>query len=207
MKQPNDKVGLIILVTLVALVLIGGVVFMVRVILSGSSKKPSSQLKQTAVVDLLENPTDTTRVEVKVRGSVVARENHYDIDISLSSSSRQVKVYQGYGRNNVAKEINLGNDNNSFNAYLKALKNRGFSRETTNKVATKNDGICPGGQLIEYIVRDDSTVGSDLWTTSCNNIQGSFGGNSQGVIDLTLAQIPGAKDAIDEVQRQLGGNN
>ncbi len=178
---------------------------MVRVIVGGSSNRKATKPAETVVADLLENPTATTRVEVKVRGPVVARENHYDIDISLTSTSRQVKVYRGYGRTNVAKEINLGNDNNSFNTYLKALKNRGFGKETTEKVANKDDGICPKGQLIEYIVRDDSTMGSDLWTTSCGDVQGSFGGNSQGVIDLTLAQIPGAKEAIDEVQRQLGG--
>lgn len=207
MKRSNNKLGFIILVVLVALVLIGGVVFMVQVILGGSSKKPSTKPAETEAVDLLENPTATTRVEIKVRGPVVARENHYDIDITLTSSSRQVKVYRGYGRSDVAKEINLDNDQNSYATYLKALKNRGFSKETTDKVATKDDGICPKGQLIEYIVRDDTTTGSDLWTTSCNDIQGSFGGSSQGVIDLTLAQIPGAKDAIDDVQRQLGGNS
>lgn len=206
MKRSNNKVGLIILVVLVAMVLIGGVVFMVRVILSGGStndKKPAQQ-PTTEKVDLLNKPTASTVVEVKTRGPIVARENHYDIDMTISASSRSLKVYQGYDRAITLKEINLDNDQNAFNSYLKALKVRGFDKENKEEdVAEKTDGVCPNGQLIEYIIRDNTQAGSDLWTVSCSDIHGTFGGNSQGVIDLTEGQIPGASDAIRDARRQL----
>lgn len=206
MKRSNNKAGLIILVVLVAMVLIGGIVFMVRVILgaSGTSNTKKSDQPATEQVDLLTKPTDSTVVEVKTRGPIVAREEHYDIDITISASSRSLKVYQGYDRAIVLKEINLGNDQNAFNSYLKALKVQGFNTENeADEVAEKTDGVCPSGQLIDYIIRDNSGAGSDLWTVSCSNIHGTFGGNSQGVIDLTESQIPGASEAITEAQRQL----
>lgn len=51
MKRQDNKVGLIIIVVLVAMILIGGVIFMVRTIVGGSHSGKQTKQATTETID------------------------------------------------------------------------------------------------------------------------------------------------------------
>ena len=75
--------------------------------------------------------------------------------------------------------------------------------KANEKSAHRSSGLCASGQLIDFILDNGSYGKSELWTTSCGDIEGSFNGNGAAVTNLILGQLPGSKAAIDEVQRSL----
>lgn len=181
------------------MVMIGGIVFLAQTIFGGKNepKKPEQQVTH----NILE-PTDSTVVRMEVRGPVLAKERHYEISASITPNRRKLVIYKGYGREDVLKTMELGNTKEAFANFLAALGDNGFIK-ANEKSAQKSSGLCASGQLIDFILDNGSYGKSELWTTSCGDIEGSFNGNGAAVTNLILGQLPGSKAAIDEVQRSL----
>lgn len=199
MRRTKIPFGAIALVILIAMVMIGGIVFLAQTIFGGKNEPKKSE--QQVTHSILE-PTDSTVVRMEVRGPVLAKERHYEISTSITPNQRKLVIYKGYGREDVLKTMELGNTKEAFANFLAALGDNGFIK-ANEKSAQKSSGLCASGQLIDFILDNGSYGKSELWTTSCGDIEGSFNGNGAAVTNLILGQLPGSKAAIDEVQRSL----
>ena len=195
-RRGTGRFGVVLLIIIVAIVMIGGIVFLGQMIFGGGGQNAATQTNDNS---LLTQPTDNTVVEMTVRGPVVARESHYDIDMTISRDKRTIVIYRGYNRDEEFKRMELDNDQGAFDDLLLALNDSGYTTSVESSTE-KNDGLCSSGQLIGFILRDGDNVKSDLWTTSCGGV-GNFAGNNSAVIRLLLDQIPGANDAIRQAKR------
>lgn len=200
MKRRGLRLGTVLLVAVVALVMLGGITFLARSIIGGGGNNGggSSNNQGSVGQTILANPSKNSTIAMSVRGPVVAQENHYDIDLKITSSGRNLVIYRGYDRKKVAKRIDLDNSDRAFNDLSLALSNNGFMSEAKGNV-TKNNGLCASGQLIDFRV-SDGDKSQTLWTTSCGSNLGNFGGRSSVVVDLLLNQIPGSRQAIAEAK-------
>ena len=163
MRRTKIPFGAIALVILIAMVMIGGIVFLAQTIFGGKNepKKPEQQVTHSIL-----EPTDSTVVRMEVRGPVLAKERHYEISASITPNQRKLVIYKGYGREDVLKTMELGNTKEAFANFLAALGDNGFIK-ANEKSAQKSSGLCASGQLIDFILDNGSYGKSELWTTSC----------------------------------------
>lgn len=194
-RRSSARVGVVLLIVIIAIVLISGIVFLAQSLFSGDSSQPV----QPGESNLLTEPTDNTVVAMSVRGPVTARESHYDIKLEISATKRLLVITTGYDNPTEVKRIELDNDKGAFTDLLLALNAAGYTSKTENTVS-KNDGLCATGQLITFTLKDGDEMKSDAWTTSCASVAGDFAGHSSAVIQLLLDQIPSSRDAIGSVK-------
>ena len=194
-RRSSARIGVVLLIVIIAIVLISGIVFLAQSLFSGDSSQPV----QPGESNLLTEPTDNTVVAMSARGPVTARESHYDIKLEISATKRLLDITTGYDNPTEVKRIELDNDKGAFTDLLLALNAAGYTSKTENTVS-KNDGLCATGQLITFTLKDGDEMKSDAWTTSCASVTGDFAGHSSAVIQLLLDQIPGSRDAIGSVK-------
>ena len=194
-RRSSARIGVVLLIIIIAIVLISGIVFLAQSLFGGSG----NQLVQSGDSSLLTEPTDSTAVLMSVRGPVTAREHHYDIQLEISATKRLLVITTGYDNPVEVKRIELDNDKGAFTDLLLALNAAGYASKAENTVS-KNDGLCATGQMITFTLKDGDEMKSDVWTTSCAGVTGDFAGQSSAVIQLLLDQIPGSRDAIGTVK-------
>ena len=194
-RRSSARIGVVLLIIIIAIVLISGIVFLAQSLFGGSG----NQLVQSGDSSLLTEPTDSTAVLMSVRGPVTAREHHYDIQLEISATKRLLVITTGYDNPVEVKRIELDNDKGAFTDLLLALNAAGYASKAENTVS-KNDGLCATGQMITFTLKDGDEMKSDVWTTSCAGVTGDFAGQSSAVIQLLLDQIPGSRDAIGAVK-------
>lgn len=194
----NGRFGIILLVIIVALVMIGGIVFLGQTLFISDG---GEQVAQTSQAKLLTEPSDNTTIQMAVRGPIVAKEQHYDIVLKVTANSRSLVIYQGYDRQTEIKRLDLDNSDSAFRKLLLALNQAGFTRRQT-KPQARDDGLCATGQLIEYSLSQGDDVKLNSWITTCQGT-GDFTGNSAQVNQLLLGQIPDADKAISDAKKAL----
>lgn len=194
-RRSSARIGVVLLIIIIAIVLISGIVFLAQSLFSGGGNQPV----QSGDSGLLTEPTDSTAVLMSVRGPVTAREHHYDIQLEISATKRLLVITTGYDNPVEVKRIELDNDKGAFTDLLLALNAAGYASKAENTVS-KNDGLCSTGQMITFTLKDGDEMKSDVWTTSCAGVTGDFAGQSSAVIQLLLDQIPGSRDAIGAVK-------
>lgn len=200
----RGQLGAILFVIVVALVMIGGLIFLGRLVMGGNhgAKQTINQTGQ----DFLIKPDNKTRITMSVRGPIVAREQHYQIEISISPAKRELHVYKGYDKTNEVNKIELDNDQAAFDNLALALDRAGFLNSKQQPV--RDAGACSAGQLIDYKLAIAEKEKYQAWTTSCGDA-GNFSGHNNQVIELLLGQIPDAKNQISQIKQsfQLQFNN
>ncbi|MGE5309616.1 MAG: hypothetical protein ACM3JF_00880 [Sphaerimonospora mesophila] len=193
------RLGAVLLMIIAAVVLVSGLIWAGQTLFSNG--QTTSEDKLSAGQKLLNDPTDTTAVRMSVRGPIVAKENHYSIVIHLSQTERTITTFRGYDGEVIASQT-LGNTKAAFSDLLAAFNRAGLMTETPGG-GTENQGICAVGQLIFFeILKDGQSVGK-LWTTSCTDLTGNFGGLVINVQELFLNQIPNSRDIIDAAKEAV----
>lgn len=187
------RLGMIV-IAIVAVAAIGGLVFWVGGRFFGSGKTTNNTV--SAAQKLLDSPTENTVVQMKVRGPITAKENHYDVALSISAKTRKLFITTDYGAK-IETDETLPNSTASFKDLTAALSRAGFMAKANDDVST--DGICATGQLIKFSVLDGDKTAEELWSISCAD-GGSFAGKSGAVLSLLLQQIPDAQDKINYVK-------
>ena len=194
-RRSSAKLGIALLVIIIAVVVIGGVVFLSHALFDDN--KP--QVESVNQSNLLTEPADDTAITMSVRGPVTAREYHYDIYLEVSANKRQLVIATGYDNPKEYKRIDLENDKGAFEDLRLALNNVGYTRKL-NITTKKDDGLCPSGQLTTFGIKNGNESKHSAWTTSCGNEVGNFGGDVSEVIRLLLDQIPGSRQIIEDVK-------
>jgi hypothetical protein len=203
---------MILLIAIIAVVVIGGIVWGARSLFSGGDQPVAETV--SAGQKLLDKPSAETAVRMSVRGPITAQESHYSIAMTISQASRNLTIWRGYD-GSIMTEESLANSAGSF-ADLTAALNRASFMEKLENVDEANAGICAVGQLIQFEILEYKTdengkisekSAEKLWTTSCSNLTGNFGGLSANVIDLFLDQIPDARNRIAAAKNDLASEN
>lgn len=134
------------------------------------------------------------------RGPIVARENHYQIDISISRQTRVIKVIRGYEGEVVASK-SFSNDQNAFSDFLSALDRAGYTKHRSSSLEDEQ-GICPLNS--RYVFESDQFDKKfRLWTTSCQE-RGNFGGNFEVISRLFRDQIPEREQFLSDTSSTTG---
>lgn len=192
--RSSARIGIALLIVIVAVIMLGGAVFLAQSLFAGGANKT-----QSGETSLLSEPTDNTTVKMIVRGPIVAKENHYSIQLDINNSKRRLVIYRGYDQAEEVQKIELDNDAGAFTDLLLALRDNRYTDSIVTSIE-KNDGLCASGQIIDFQLADGDQIKSDLWTTSCASVRGNFGGNSTSIIQLLLDQIPGSREAISQAK-------
>lgn len=187
----------IILVVIIVIIAITALVSLARVVFfSGSA--PSTSDTDVSRDALLSTDADR-RVEMTVRGPIVADERFSSYRISISPSNRTITTYRGY-LDRVVDRIELGNNVAAYEEFVYALDKANLS--DGDEFGDERDdvrGICATGEVTQYAILDAGESVKTLWTSTCNGSPGTLDGNSALLKNLFIRQIPDANRVIQDV--------
>lgn len=168
------------------------IVFLVLAIIILAIFRPDSDIsidEQVAVDQSLSEKYGNSQMRYIQTGSVTAPENHFQVNINVTNSSRTIDIYNGYG---VAPKITKSYPNNqeSFNAFLGALEGSGFFLSKNANKSINFDTFCTLGIRYSYQALNDNELIQNTWNSSCNPKEGSFAGSSNLIRQLFIQQIP-----------------
>ena len=187
----------VILIVIIVVVSVAAIVALARTLLFGGDDT-TDQVEQPAQNALIQTTADRS-VRMTIRGALTADEEFRSYQITITPASRTMTTYQGYLDQQV-NSVQLENNTRAYEEFVYAL-NRAGMMEGTPFTGEDNDrrGLCPGGKIIEFETLRNSQSTEQLWTTTCNGVNGSFKGNSGQISDMFLAQIPQGPDLLKEI--------
>lgn len=155
------------------------------------------QTQQTTNKQLQDN-TDSAKVTLTTDGEINGNDQHRQIRVSVDKNTRTLEIVQGY-QNTILNSYSFPNNNEAFRAFLSALQVAGFSTEKVNARVKNPEGQCAEG--VRYFMDGTGIEGfpENLWSSSCGNQIGTFGGNLGDVRELFQAQIPGYSQLTQNV--------
>lgn len=151
----------------------------------------SNEATQTSqVIDQLSDAeTANSQVRLTYSGPIVAKEDYYQIRMTISTSQRSLEVINGYGQV-VGKRRVLGNDQPAYATFLRTLKLNDFNNDRTSSLGGDERGVCFKGKRIvgEILISGEST--SRLWAASCSRKLGTMDARWQDILKLFQDQFP-----------------
>jgi hypothetical protein len=163
------------------------VILIVAIVLIASRGPAPTQQGKKAVV-LSEYADKDAKVVLTTQGKIVGEEDFRTVRISVTRTERVVEVLDGY-EETFEKRNTYQNSEAAYSTFIKALDKAGFSREKKTDIKDET-GVCPLGRRYQYDLKEGTEATLHLWSTSCSQSQGSFGGNSSLVRELFESQIP-----------------
>lgn len=191
---PILLIVVIMIIAVVALVSLARAIFF-----SGGSERNRtvqvSEINRRALLDV----KDGRRVEMTVRGPIVAEEEFSSFTISIAPNSRQLTTHRGYLDREIEK-IDLGNNNNAYTEFINALDKANLTvGKPLDGDRDSTSGICAKGRVYEYSIYDGDKRTMRLWTSTCKGSPGSLKANFEQLTDLFIAQIPDAKTPLKKI--------
>lgn len=131
----------------------------------GLVKSDTSTKTNNIDIDLDKQSKNSTAT-LLVRGPVIAREDHYQIEMTINSTQRTIKVYEGY-ENKPTSESTLPNDEKAYEEFLYSTYHEGmFVDNATNLSGT---GYCPDKQVRTYEL-SGGTTSLSRWANTCDRL-------------------------------------
>lgn len=191
----SRKIAPLILIVIITLLVIAILVAVGRALLGG----PSEEIVDTSRQSLL-STSQGHKIQMTVRGPIVADENFRSYQITISPSSRQFVAYSGY-LDKVIKDKKLSNNVPSYEELVYALDRSGMMSGTEVE-GEANDvrGICPNGQLYQFATLEGDSIVKKLWTTSCSQPKGTLQGSAQQIGDLIVDQFNDGYELIRDAR-------
>ncbi len=179
------------IIAIVAIVSLARAIFF-----SGGSQAP----QQVDVSrDALLNTSVERKVQMTVRGPIVADEQFHSYRITVTPSSRALVTYSGY-LNAQLDSIDLSNNSAAYGEFVHALDKANLALGAQFP-EDKNDtrGICATGRVYEFAIMNGSDVVKHLWTSTCKGSPGSLRASTEQLRNLFLRQIPDSAAAIRKI--------
>lgn len=190
---PILLVVVIMIIAIVALVSLARAVFF-----SGDRTTTTSQQADTSREALL-STSEGRKVQMTVRGPIVADEQFNSYRITVTPSSRALVTYKSYLGTQI-DAVNLGNNIKAYDEFVHALDKANLTVGipfTEEKDDTR--GICATGRLYEYeIINGDQTV-KRLWTSTCKGSPGSLDASVDQLTNLFTQQIPDSRATLGKI--------
>lgn len=175
---------IIALAVLIVGIIIAAIFSLGSALFGGGSSKTNNQDD----VLLLSNTSDA-RVEVLVRGPIVADEDFKSQTITISQNKRTLYIYKGY-KNEVKEKVELSNSVKAYGEFINALGKAGFMTGKPQERPISLEGICATGKVYEFSLYKGDTEEQTVWTSTCNGSIGNLNANLSQVYSLFLRQIP-----------------
>ncbi len=191
---PVLLVIVVIIIAVVALVSLARAIFF-----SGDrdNNQASQQLDRNRSA-LLTTSADR-RVEMTVRGPIVAEENFNSLRIVVSPNSRTLTTYRGYLDKRIDR-IKLGNNVKAYTEFVNALDKANLALGVPfSEDDDDTNGICATGRIYEYQLFEGDQSIMRLWTSTCKGSPGSLKASSEQLTDLFIAQIPDARTPLGNI--------
>lgn len=168
-----------------------GVIFLLIVgivIFSRSNRPQSAVTPDNTAINLNDySENENASVQYTVAGPINANEDHRQIRITISASSRQIDVIKGY-QGELLSRNTYSNNSEAYADFLEALRRANFTKERRIADNISPAAICPVGNRSFYQIIENSEDKMNLWTASC--VGGTFGGNISLTNQLFQLQIP-----------------
>lgn len=183
----------IMIIAIVALVSLARAIFF-----SGDRSGNSLQQVDVSREALLSTDADR-KVQMTIRGPIVADENFNSYRITVTPNSRTLVTYRGYLDRQVDR-VNLGNNVKAYEEFVHALDKANLAVGVQfDKDKDDTRGICATGHVYEYEILDGDTVVKRLWTSTCKGSPGSLKASAAQLTNLFTAQIPDAKTPLRKI--------
>lgn len=190
----------ILLVVVVMIIAIVALVSLARAIFfSGDQSSETTQQIDVSREALL-NTSEGHRVQMTIRGPIVADETFNSYRITVTPSSRSLVTYTGYLGGQI-DEIRLGNNIPAYEEFVHALDKANLP-VGTQFPEDKDDtrGICATGRIYEYEIINGDDVVKRLWTSTCKGSPGSLQASAEQLTNLFTVQIPNAREALNKIR-------
>lgn len=165
------------------------IMLIVAVVLLSSTGGQSSDSIEGDKKVVMANYADSDAVlSYTQQGRLTGPETHKEIRIIVSRTERKIELLSGYDQS-VEKSQSYANSQESFNRFIYALEEAGYSRKKSTSQPDYR-GVCPLGNRYIYTL---NSFGEDLlflWSSSCSGDDGTFGGRDSLVRKLYQNQIP-----------------
>lgn len=188
----------VILIVVIVIIAITAIVAMARAAFFSDQNNAAKEQVDTSREALLSTSTNR-KVQMTVRGPIVADEQFNSYRITVTPTSRSLVTYQGYVGEQI-DAVQLGNNTPAYDEFVHALDKANL---TAGKQfdQTKDDtrGICASGRLFEYEIIQDNKVVKRLWTSTCRGSAGSLKASTEQLSNLFTKQIPDSTKLINKI--------
>lgn len=183
---------IVIIIAVVALVSLARAIFFSG---SGTDRTAPIDISREALLR-----TDTNRkVQMTVRGPIVADENFNSYRITVTPSSRNLVTYQGY-LDRAVDQVRLGNNVKAYEEFVHALDKADLAVGTQLEGSLDDTrGICATGRVYEYEIMTGDTTVKRLWTSTCKGSPGSLRASADQLTNLFTAQVPEAREPLRKI--------
>lgn len=180
---------IIIVLVVVAIISIGRMFF-------GATPSDEKVVEAPGNTELLK-VTANNSVRLTMRGPIVADENFSSYTISVSTTERELVIYDGY-LDDVNKRKSLDNNNRAYEQFVYALDkaNMMLGEEPADEDANDLRGVCATGYIYEYAVLVDGEPEKTLWTSTCKGSVGTLKASTQQLNNLFFKQIPDSQKIV-----------
>jgi hypothetical protein len=177
-------VGLLIAVGLVAIFII----ILMRAIFGGGDT-PVEQKR----VNLADYDRTNVVMRVVIDGPVTVDEEHRQVHIQVARDNNTIQIIRGYQGEVIQKE-QANSNSSAYGNFLRAIDLLGYSNGNKDKSLEDYRGHCPFGNRYIFQIVEGDDIKQQFWSTSCGDGEGSFGGQTDQIVELFQAQIPGYND-------------
>jgi hypothetical protein len=168
------------------------VALMVRAFSGGNN---TDVVEPTALITYANTNTEAI---MAIDGPIVQNQEHEAVRIIVGRAQSQIQIIKGYD-GQVVDQRTFPNTENSFEEFLAALDNLGFSQALVDSPEPVEQGVCPLGSRIVYTLEDGSDLIGRGWTASC--AFGTFSETRGSIKKLFIQQIP--REDFEEITKGL----
>ena len=172
-------------------------IFAIILIVSRGEPPRDQNLDADPQADLTEYVDTAATVSFTTEGELTADEERRAIRVRINRNERVIEILTGYDEQ-VERSERFSNNQAAFDAFMHGLKEAGFTREQEPEHDNEK-GICPFGRRYLFELREFGNSIVNLWATSCDNDDGTFGGNRHQVRRLFEEQIPDYRQLVNDV--------
>lgn len=189
----------ILLIVVIMIIAIVALVSLARSIFFSGNRNNAATQQVDVSREALLSTSEGRKVQMTIRGPIVADEEFNSYRITVTSSSRVLTTYKGYLGTQL-DEIKLGNNVRAYDEFVHALDKANLALGVQfNKEQDDTRGICATGRLYEYEIINGDTVTKRLWTSTCKGSPGSLKASADQLTDLFLQQIPDSDTPLRKI--------
>lgn len=189
----------VLLVVIIMIIAIVALVSLARAIFFSGDRSNDTTQQIDASRDALLSTDVGRRVQMTIRGPIVADENFNSYRITVRPNARTLVTYRGYLDQQVDR-VSLGNNVRAYEEFVHALDKANLALgEQFDEDKDDTRGICATGRVYEYEIYDEDTLVKRLWTSTCKGSPGSLRASAEQLTNLFTAQIPDARAPLSKI--------
>lgn len=181
-------IGFLIILGLIIL----GIILFIRLLFGGGGQPEVSNTEA-----LTSYAQTSTVMQLEISGPINANQDHRRVQIDVGTGGNEIRIYKGYQTELLRRE-NFHSNPDAYASFLRAIDLLGYTSGDTAENMADERGFCPTGERYVFSIVSGSETKQRFWSTSCGD-QGSFKGQTDMIIELFQAQIPGYEDIADDL--------